>query len=145
MSAGALSQDDTTPIPRELALALISDMRGVPTITVGEVQLPTLRPPPGVYARGTGGGGGGNYRESDTEVSTKTSPADVAVHFAGQLREQHWTLGARAADSTTVVQMASKKDDAGRVLTGVLGVVSTADSDIRHVWIRVVREGTERD
>jgi len=278
LSAGALSQDDTTPIPRELALALINDMRGVPTITVGrppdgfmrellpanarvlggvayaegprgsrtlttviampdsaepglarleasleragwkqpplpggsrggfvsfgvggsnpafslcrdsnalwltakprqaggstaqlsltsrrgsmcdeermqsmsrfdrdEVQLPTLRPPPGVYARGTGGGGGGHYREADTELSTKTSPADLAAHFAGQLREQQWILGARVADSNVVVQMASKKDDAGRALTGVLGVVATAGSDIRHVWIRVVREGPERD
>jgi len=109
-----------------------------------DLQLPTLRPPAGVYSRSSGRGSGGNYSESDTELGTTMNPADLASHFTNQLREQGWTLGVRASDATAVVQIASHKDGIGRALTGVLGVVATPGTDIRHVWIRVVREGSER-
>ena len=109
------------------------------------LELPTLRPPAGVYSRGSGGGGGGgNSRESSTELGTNMNSSDLAAHFANQLREQGWTLGVRAADANAVVQLATRRDDTGRVLTGVLGVVATLGSDARHVWIRVVREDSER-
>lgn len=109
-----------------------------------ELPLPTLRPPTGVYSRGNGSGGSDNYREANTELVTSKGASELADHFARQLVEQGWTLGLRAADGNSVVQMASRMDEKGNSLNGVLGIISWPGTTTRYSWIRVVRERQRR-
>lgn len=62
------------------------------------VELPTLVPPPGASTvGGHGSGGSDDSAESAVELSSRLSAADMVAHFAMQLEQQGWTLGARAA------------------------------------------------
>jgi hypothetical protein len=114
-----------------------SAISGPMRMTEDELRLPTLRQPAGTRSFGGGTCGGGDSREATAQIESRLSPAELLTHYAAQLQEQGWTLGPRAGDSTIFVQTARRRDDKGRDLTSVLGVMATPVSRARTVWLHV--------
>ena len=105
---------------------------------------PTLRPPVGAYTKGGGSCGGDDSREATTRLDTPLGVGELLTHYATQLQSQGWTLGARAGDSTMVMQVAKGRDDKGKDLTGILGAIAMPGSRDRTVFFRISGPPNER-
>jgi hypothetical protein len=109
-----------------------------------EIELPTLRPPPGARIRGTSGGGGSHSRESTGELRSPLTAIQLLDHFAVQMKEQSWTLGNRFGDDDLSVQAARKTNSDGEQLY-LLIIDNRFTPGTHSMSLRVWRESRDRN
>jgi hypothetical protein len=108
-----------------------------------EIEMPTLRPPPGAVGGYAGSSGGGDHRQSTAQLQSALSAAEMVDHFAPQLREQGWTLGNRATDGDVSVLMARRTDKDGEPIHLALTDVRYTARD-HDLTLRVWKESRPR-
>lgn len=98
-----------------------------------DVPFPTLQPLPGSMTRGGGGGSSSSNgvtteRRWTAHIEASASPADIAAHYAAELRRAGWTVGAPAATPGASALTADLRDAQGQPWRGVLTVVAKPGS-----------------
>lgn len=98
-----------------------------------DVPFPTLQPLPGSMTQGGGGGSSSSNgvtteRRWSAHIQASASPADIAAHYAAELRRAGWTVGAPAATPGAAALTADTRDAQGQPWRGVLTVVAKPGS-----------------
>jgi hypothetical protein len=101
-----------------------------------ESPLPLLRAPAGAEMRaGTGGSGG---EGAHGRLETALSPAALAEHYAGLLRQAGWTVAPPVAGEGTATVLGELRDARGTTWHALVAVSALSPTE-RDVMVRVVR------
>lgn len=105
-----------------------------------ESPLPLLRAPEGAEMRNGSGGSGGSPFDEDTygRLETALSPAALAEHYAGLLRQAGWTVAPTVAGEGTATAMGELRDARGNSWHALIAVSALSPTE-REVMVRVVR------
>lgn len=108
-------------------------------------SLPTLESPADARMLGGGmGGGGPDGREATARLATERGAAEVAAHYAAQLRRAEWTVSTPIQGDGIILYRAHRLDEQKRPLTGALIVLAIPDTNQLDVLFRVVRVAPPR-
>jgi|GEM_PF-5591802 len=104
-----------------------------------EGPLPLLRAPEGAEMRtGTGGSGA---ESTYGRLETALSPAALAEHYAGLLRQAGWTVAPPVAGEGTATALGELRDARGTTWHALIAVSALSATE-RDVMVRVVRPQT---
>ena len=120
--------------------------RGTPAREAVEddVPFPSMQPLPGSMTRGHASGSSSSSGEGVTErswaayIEASAGTADIAAHYAAEMRRAGWTVDAPAATPGVAAVTAETRDAQGRAWRGVLTVVAKPGSQ-REAQLRVMR------
>jgi hypothetical protein len=106
----------------------------------GESPLPLLRAPEGAEMRnGSGGSGGGTFEEeTHARLETALSPAALAEHYAGLLRQAGWTVAPAVSGEGTATATGELRDAQGNSWHALIAVAALSPTE-RDVMVTVVR------
>ena len=86
-----------------------------------QLELPELRPPPGVHVAGSQGGSGSEGVTSSADITgTSLVPSAILAHYSSQLVAAGWTGAAPAIGERVAAQFFEAKDASGATWQGVL-------------------------
>jgi hypothetical protein len=117
-------------------VASASSMR---RMSLPPLALPSLPPPPGLYATRSGGGSSsdGSMNASTQLADSTMSAAAVLAHYAAQLAKGGWTVYPATTADLFAVQPLQARDKDGAVWYGMLTVLPSAKT--REVTITMTR------
>lgn len=109
----------------------------------GDVPFPTMQPLRGSVTRGHASGSSSSNgitteRSWSAHIETSATPADVAAHYAAEMRRAGWTVEAPASTPSVAAVTAETRDAQGQPWRGVLTVVAKPGSG-REASLRVIR------
>jgi hypothetical protein len=103
------------------------------------LNLPTMRPPPGISAQPTGYSSSGDGFSTQVRTDTTLSASEIATHYAKELAAGGWQIArAPAIGDGIAVYQVSTRDEKGETWRGAL-IVMTASSQ-REVTLRMIRD-----
>jgi hypothetical protein len=100
--------------------------------------MPTLRLPAGVESHGVDMSMEQAALQSSVRVDASGPPGELLAHFAKQLKEAGWTLGAPVLGTTMAMQTAQKREEDGRELFATLFATIVPGTTERDVLFRMV-------
>lgn len=100
--------------------------------------MPTLRLPAGVESHGVDMNMEQAALQSSVRVDASGLPGELLAHFAKQLKEAGWTLGAPVLGTTMAMQTAQKREEDGRELFATLSATIVPGTTERDVLFRMV-------
>lgn len=103
-----------------------------------QAPLPSLRPPPGVPARGGGTSGSSERVESVVFLTTDLTAAELLAHYAAQLRQHGWTALDEAVSAGIAVQTWRFTDEEGKAWHATLLAVELLEGRQREMVLRAV-------
>lgn len=93
-----------------------------------ESLIPSLAPPAGAIALGSGFGGGGDERHARARIDTDLTVDELVDHYGSQLREAGWDSRSRTGAPGVAVETFRVTDPEGAAWHGVL-IASTPDGE----------------
>ncbi|HEU4456756.1 MAG TPA: hypothetical protein VFR81_27050, partial [Longimicrobium sp.] len=103
---------------------------------IDDSLLPPLRGPDGARGGSSGSSQALTVQERHVRLVTTLTPVDLAAHYAGQLREAGWTVGAPVGVGASATVRIERRDARERPWHGVVAATAVADSQ-RDVVVRV--------
>jgi hypothetical protein len=113
-------------------------------IAADDVPFPSMQPLPGSTTRGHASGSSSSSGDGVTErswaayIEASAGPAEIAAHYAAEMRRAGWTVDAPAATPGVAAVTAETRDAQGQAWRGVLTVVARPGSQ-REAQLRVMR------
>jgi hypothetical protein len=104
-----------------------------------ESLIPSLAPPAGAVALGSGTGGGGNEWEAHARIRTELSVDDLVVHYGSQLRDHGWQVETRTRGPGAAAEVFRVTDSEGAAWHGVLVASASAGESDRFLSLRLIR------
>ncbi|HEX8691770.1 MAG TPA: hypothetical protein VF746_05085 [Longimicrobium sp.] len=126
------STSEYSPCSREAAQHMESFQR--------EFPIPALHAPENVeFSGGSMSSGGPDFREVGVRLTTPMAPAELAAHYAAQLRQAGWTPSGNGAGEGVALQTFLRRDASGQGWHAVLSAIALPGSDRRDLSLRVSR------
>ena len=106
---------------------------------VPDLEIPSLTPPAGARAIGSGGGGGGNEVQASVRLETALGADALIAHYSRQLVAAGWKVGATVPAADLAVAAVIARDRRGQEWRGVLTALSWPADSMRVVELRMMR------
>lgn len=104
-----------------------------------ESLIPSLAPPGGAVALGSGSGGGGDEWNARARIRTDLTVDELVDHYGSQLRDRGWDVQARTSGQGVAAEVFRVADSEGAAWHGVLvASLPTGESD-RFLSLRLTR------
>jgi hypothetical protein len=108
-----------------------------------ELPFPRLRAPAGAVSNGGLAGGGGDRLDASTRLYHRTTPEEVAAHYASQLEAGQWKVGLPGVGAGVVVRSLEAADPKGQPWRGTLTAILLTPGEL-EVSIRMFRVSAAR-
>ena len=104
-----------------------------------DLDVPPLQPPTGARTVGGGTGGGNGDLYASIRVETSLTPDALVAHYARQLGEAGWTLGAALAGKDLAIVPLEARDSRGQQWRGMISALSWPADSVKRVDLRMMR------
>lgn len=110
-----------------------------PHMPMNESLIPSLAPPGGAVALGSGSGGGGDHWDAHARIQTNLTVDELVDHYGSQLRTEGWEVLERTSGQETAVEGYRMTDPEGAAWHGVLVASAPAGERDRFLSLRLTR------
>lgn len=104
-----------------------------------ESLIPSLAPPAGAIAVGSGSGGGSDEWHARARIDTDLTVDQLVDHYGSQLREAGWDAQSRTAAPGVAVESYTVTDPEGAAWHGVLVASTPGGESDREAFLRLTR------